>query len=483
MSVLTGYEPSQVLTYFEEISKIPHGSRNVKGISNYLVAFAKEHKLEVVQDEALNVLIKKPASQGAENRDAVILQGHMDMVAVKDRDCNKDLEKEGLDLEVQGDWLTAKGTSLGADNGIAVAYMLAVLADETLVHPAIEAVFTTDEEIGLLGASALDTSLLKGRYLLNMDSEDEGIFTVSCAGGASTTCHMPIYRIHKKGTILTITLTGLTGGHSGVEINKGRKNSNFVMGRLLNLLRKEQEYDLISVDGGEKDNAIANETSASILIEKESAEEVKKSLQSIFAILYEEAKKKDPGMKLLLSAKDDQEAGCFDSAGKEAVLVLLNLLPQGIVRMNPDMPDQVQTSLNMGILKTMEREVSMTFSVRSSSTSEKEDLIEKLTLLTEFANGMVTTQGEYPGWEYKDNSYLRQVMVETFEEQYGKKPVLEAIHAGLECGIFASRMKGLDAISFGPQMMDVHTTMEKISISSIERTYTLLKNTLAKLAR
>lgn len=482
MSILNGLEPKQVLTYFEEITKIPHGSQNVKAISDYLVAFANGHSLQVEQDEALNVIIRKPASKGAEEQPGVILQGHMDMVTVKDRDCEKNLEQDGLDLCLEGDWLSAKGTSLGADNGIAVAYMLAVLADSTLIHPAIEAVFTTDEEIGLLGAAALDTSSLMGKYFLNMDSEDEGVFTVSCAGGASATCHLPIYKLQKKGQVLEVTLTGLAGGHSGVEIGKGRKNSNFVMGRLLNLLRKTVEFDLISIDGGEKDNAIAKETTACLLVQEDELKQAVEKLPTIFSILREEAKINDPDMQLLIEKQGEQTVGVFDSAGKEAIFVLLNLLPQGVIRKNPNMPELIQTSLNMGVLKTLEREVNMTFSVRSSCASEKEDLIERLSLLTEFANGYVTIQGEYPGWEFNPDSKLLRIMEEIYEKQYGEKPVVEAIHAGLECGIFASKMEGLDAISFGPQMMDVHTTMERISISSVERTYKLLKSTLEYLA-
>lgn len=482
MKEFENLQPKDVLGFFKEICSIPHGSKNVDQISDYLVEFAKTRNLVYRQDEAKNVIIWKDGSKGHENAPSVILQGHIDMVAVKDHDCKKDLQTEGLDIYVDGDWLKAKGTSLGGDDGIAVAYALAVLNDDTLVHPPIEAVFTTDEEIGLLGAAALDTSDLKGKIFLNMDSEDEGVFTVSCAGGASTTCHLPITREVTSGTVLKLTLTGLTGGHSGVEIHKGRKNSNVAMGRLLNQIIKKAEAVLVEVNGGTKDNAIANETIATVIVPEKNVELATLLLNREFEYIKGEATVTDPGITFKVETAANKEVNAMTAESTKALNLLLNLLPYGVQRMNPEIPGMVQTSLNMGILSTTEEEVIMTYSVRSAKTSEKDNLIEKLNILATYAGGYTTTMGDYPGWDYKADSKLLQIMLEAYREQYNQEPIVEGIHAGLECGIFASKIEGLDAISFGPQMHNVHTTKEELSISSVKRTYELVKSTLEKLA-
>lgn len=482
MKLLEELQPKDVLGFFKDICSIPHGSQNVDAISDYLVQFAKDRNLCYRQDEAKNVVIWKKGSAGCEDAPTVILQGHIDMVAVKDHDCKKDLAKDGLGLYLDGDWLKAKGTSLGGDDGIAVAYALAVLNDDALVHPPIEAVFTTDEEIGLLGAAALDTSDLQGKILLNMDSEDEGVFTVSCAGGASTTCHLPIHKETAKGVILKITLTGLTGGHSGVEIHKGRKNSNVAMGRLLNQIIKKTGAQVIEINGGDKDNAIANETKAAVVVPEDKAELATLLLNREFEYIKGEATVTDPGITLVIKQEKEAQVQAMTAESTAAINLLLNLLPYGVQRMNPEMEGMVQTSLNLGILKTLEEEIILTYSVRSAKASEKDNLIEKLNILTGYAGGHTTTMGDYPGWDYKADSKLLQIMIQAYREQYNQEPIVEGIHAGLECGIFASKIEGLDAISFGPQMHNVHTTKEELSVSSVKRTYELLKSTLEKLA-
>lgn len=476
-------EPTKVFHFFREICKIPHGSRNLQQISDYLVAFAKDRGLWVRQDENLNVIIKKPASKGAEKAPTVILQGHMDMVAVKDREVTLDLEKEGIEPYIDGDWLKARGTSLGGDDGIAVAYALAVLEDDTLIHPAIEAVFTTDEEIGLLGATALDTSDLEGKLMLNMDSEDEGIFTVSCAGGGCAICHIPVTFQEGIGEKLKLTLTGLTGGHSGVEIHKGRQNSNVAMGRLLQAMGSVDGVSLLSLNGGTKDNVIANETVAELLVPKQSKGQAMDLLNQEYAALKEETVVTDPGMKLIVEKEGEQTGAVLSEKSAKAVVLLLNMLPNGVICMSPDIPNMVQTSLNLGVLRTSEKEVNLTYSVRSSKESQKQNLVKRLRLLTEFVGGTVEVEGEYPGWDFKQDSKLLEIMKEAYREQYGSEPVVEGIHAGLECGVFASKIAGLDAVSFGPQMHNVHSTKEELCISSVERTYCLVKKTLEKLAK
>lgn len=484
MGVLSALEPAKVFQFFEEICSIPHGSRNVKQISNYLVDFAKERGLKYRQDEEFNVVIWKDGSKGYEDAEPVILQGHMDMVAVKTADCPKDMEKDGLDLEINGDLISAKGTSLGGDDGIAVAYSLAILDDPDMAHPPIEAIFTVDEEIGMLGAAYMDVSDIKGRLFLNMDSEDEGIFTVSCAGGATVTCHLPYERENVAMTSMKISIDGFSGGHSGVEIDKGRANANVVMGRLLYGVMND--IRIISVNGGEKDNAIALSCQAEIAVLAGKAEEVKNKVQETFAIVAEEYKVTDSNAAIYVEKQADTEnAGeeCAALTAKDTAAVIQALLhmPAGIQRMNPEIEGLVQTSLNLGILRTNESSVDLSYAVRSASEHEKQFLIDKMNALAVLLGGSTEITGPYPGWEYRADSRLRDVLVDTYRELYGKDPVVEGIHAGLECGLFASKMGDIDAVSLGPQMEGIHTVNEVLSISSVQRTWELVTKALAAL--
>lgn len=481
MGVLTGLEPNRVFHFFEEICSIPHGSGNVKQISDYLVNFAKERDLKYRQDEKYNVIIWKGGSAGYEASEPVVLQGHMDMVAVKVDGCEKDLETEGLDLEVNGDLISARGTSLGGDDGIAVAYTLAILDDFSMAHPPIEAIFTVDEEIGMLGATDIDVSDLKGRLFMNMDSEDEGVFTVSCAGGAMTTCNLPYKTEAAEATVIEVRMDGFAGGHSGVEIDKGRMNANVAMGRVLLNVLKKPCTGLVSVDGGEKDNAIAKFSEAVVSVAPECVAEVTQLIQDTFEEIREEHKTTDPDMVLHLNVKETETVSIMAREDAKAVVTAIINLPNGIQRMNPDMKDMVQTSLNLGILKTEGDKVILSYAVRSSSESEKWYLVDSMRNLTETLGGTVDVSGIYPGWEYRAESRLRDVMVEAYKKQYGEEPVVEGIHAGLECGIFASKLEGLDAVSFGPQMEHIHTTNEVLSISSTKRTWDLVVSVLAAL--
>ena len=482
MSVLGELQPNKVFQYFEEICAIPHGSRNLQQISDYLVDFAKVHGLKYRQDEDLNVIIWKDGSKGYEDSDPVILQGHMDMVAVKESDCDKDMEKEGLDLEIDGDYILAKGTSLGGDDGIAVAYTLAVLDDEEMAHPPIEAIFTVNEEIGMLGAATIDVSDLKGRLFMNMDSEDEGVFTVSCAGGASVICKIPYETETVNASVIEIKMDGFTGGHSGVEIIKGRMNANCAMARVLLSLFNEVEMQLVSVNGGEKDNAIAKFSEASVAVLPEEVEEAKQIIENTFAQIKEEYKVTDPDAKLTVNVKEAANIETFTEDTTFAVVTAMVHMPNGVQRMNPEIEGLVQTSLNMGILTTKDSEVQMTFAVRSSSETEKQYLIAQLTSLSETLGGEIEIVGPYPGWEYKADSRLREVMVEAYKDLYnGEEPVVEGIHAGLECGLFYKKMEGLDCVSLGPDMKDIHTSEEVLSISSTERVWKYLVKVLEAL--
>ena len=488
MGVLSALEPAKVFQFFEEICSIPHGSGNVEQISNYLVDFAKERGLKYRQDEKYNVVIWKDGSKGYEDSEPVILQGHMDMVAVKTADCPKDMEKDGLDLEVNGDLISAKGTSLGGDDGIAVAYSLAILDDPDMPHPPLEVIITTDEEIGMLGAAYMDVSDIKGHLFLNMDSEDEGIFTVSCAGGATVTCKFPYERENVQAAVMRVSLDGFSGGHSGVEIDKGRANANVVIGRLLYSVMNDVR--LISINGGEKDNAIALSCQVEIAVPADKAEEVKNKMQETFAIVAEEYKVTDPNAALHVEAGDaDKADGTAQSTDVQAltakdtaaVIQALLHMPYGIQRMNPEIEGLVQTSLNLGILRTNETSVDLSYAVRSASEHEKQFLIDKMDALAVLLGGTTEISGPYPRWEYRADSRLRDVLVDTYRELYGNDPVVEGIHAGLECGLFASKMGDIDAVSLGPQMEGIHTVNEVLSISSVQRTWELVTKALAAL--
>lgn len=471
MNVLEGLRPQEALHYFEELCTIPHGSRDTKRISDYCVRFAQEHGLSYVQDEWNNVVIYKPASKGYEAHPTVILQGHLDMVCEKDANCDIDFSKDGLRLAHDGRFIFAEGTTLGGDDGIAVAYALAVLASDTLKHPPLEAVFTVDEEIGMLGADAMDMSVLQGRVLLNCDSEDEGILTVSCAGGATSCLKRPIAREAVQGVVWRMAVRDLTGGHSGVEINKGRTNANKALAQLLAKL----PVRLISIDGGSKDNAIPRASEALVIAEQP---------ETAFAAAAAEVKKTLPAGETAVTFVCERAQSAMLPMTEEAsaaVLGLLNALPNGVQAMSEDIEGLVQTSLNLGILKTAAEYVEMTFSVRSSVNAEKAALIASLRELGNCFGAAYSQSGEYPAWEYQKESRLRETMVETYRALYGKEPVVEAIHAGLECGIFSDRLKGLDAVSFGPQMYDIHTSREKLDIGSVERTWDYLVATLERL--
>ncbi|MCD8046945.1 MAG: aminoacyl-histidine dipeptidase [Clostridiales bacterium] len=483
MSVFDNTEPKNVFHYFEEICRIPHGSGNTQVISDYCAEFAKAHGLACRQESCGNVIIWKDASPGYEDADTVMLQGHMDMVAVKEADCDIDMETEGLRPAVTGDgeWIYAKGTSLGGDDGIAIAYALAILADDTLRHPALEAVFTVDEEIGLLGAAALDTSDLKSRILLNMDSEDDGIFLTSCAGGATFTAYAPAPREEKSGVIYELEIGGLQGGHSGAQIHLGRANANLIFGRFLAQVGETVDFSVGDFLGGEKDNAIPNRCRAVLVASAGNAEKLEEAAADFSAVVRAEFAVTEPDFFLTLTRQEETSAAVLSGRVAETLTALLEHLPSGVLRMMPDFPDMVQTSLNLGILRLEEKEFSMTFSVRSASATEKEWVLKRMKDLTEMVGGRWELSGDYPAWEYRQDSKIRQVMAETYEELTGQAPILTGIHAGVECGLILEKMPGIDCISYGPQMRDIHTARERLNIASVQKNYELTTRVLEKL--
>lgn len=469
-SVLKDLEPKEVFFYFEEICGIPHGSGNVEQISNYLVNFAKERNLEYYQDSLKNVVIIKEASKGYEAEEPVIIQGHMDMVAVKKPECSIDMKTEPLRLAVDGDNVYAEGTSLGGDDGIAVAYALALLASDSIAHPRLEVVLTVDEETGMDGARGIDLSMLKGHRLLNLDSEEEGIFLTSCAGGARVNCSLPITRTARKGTFYEVTICGLQGGHSGCEIDKERGNSNSLMGRFLAECLKEDNGALISLSGGLADNAIPRETTAQLLI-LQGETDFEMAAADFEKKVKKELESKEPDFQVLLKKGEQTEKAVFEEAANRSAIRLLAAMPNGIQAMSLDVKGLVETSLNMGIIRTSETELEVEFSVRSSMESAKEALIRKLEIIAGLCGAETMVSGAYPGWAYRKDSPLRETLVRVYREMYGKEPEIQAIHAGLECGLLAEKIADLDCVSLGPDMKNIHTTEETLSISSVKRVW------------
>ena len=474
--VLSNLEPESVFRFFEELTRIPHGSGNTAAASAWAADFAKTRGLRHRRDEMGNVVIWKPASPGYEDHPAVILQGHLDMVCVQESGMNHDFEKDPLELTVDGDWVKARGTTLGGDNGIAVAMIMALLDDASAVHPPIEAVFTVDEEIGLLGANGLDCADLRGRKLINLDSEDEGVLTVSCAGGSRCDIVKEFPLTEAEGAVCTLAVSGGQGGHSGMEINKGLANA----GKLLGACLKEMDgVRLISLSGGLQDNAIPKEAEAVFLAEDPAAlEAVRERCESEARAAFGAA---EPTLSLTLAAAPAQRRQALSPADTQSAIALLNDCPNGVLSMSQDIPGLVQTSLNLGILCLKDGRMSLSSSVRSSVAAEKDALCARLEKLAARYGGSFSQRGAYPPWEYRRESPLRDVMVRAYRETTGREMVVEAIHAGLECGLFAGKLPGLDAVSIGPDLRDVHSTRERMSVSSVARTWAYLRKVLEEL--
>ena len=486
MAVLERIDYKTIFTYFEEISGVPRGSRYNEKISNYLVEFAKKHQLEHYQDELGNVIIIKEAAPGYEHAPAVILQGHMDMVCEKESGIEHDFQTEGLKLRViegetpEGTYIEAEGTTLGGDDGIALAYALAILAGD-YKHPRLEAVFTVDEEVGMDGAYALDVTPLKGSYMINLDSEAEGALLSSCAGGLKVDCALPVERISQEGLSVCLRIFGLKGGHSGEEINSNRTNADVLLARLLFELKKELDYNLISLKGGLKDNAIPRESSAKLQIRPEDWERLEALLAERILVYKEELSAADPEVSLQAERLAEETAEVLTPASAIKVLHQLLAAPNGVQSMSAHIPGLVESSLNLGVLKTEENQVNLTYSIRSSVSSLKASIADKVCFLTEFLGGEASIHGDYPAWEYKADSKLRELMIRIFTEQYGKAPQVKAIHAGLECGLISEKLPGIDIVALGPNMADIHTPEEKLYVESVKRVFDYVTAVLAQM--
>ena len=442
------------------------------------MSFAEEQGIRYIQDELNNVLMFQDGTCGYEDHAPVILQGHMDMVCEKDENCPINMDTDGLDIAHDSQWVFAKGTTLGGDNGIAVAFALALLADKTIPHPPLEVIFTVDEEIGMEGAAGVDLSMLKGRTLINMDSEEEGIFTVSCAGGARGTIHLPVQRRIVYGPCIKLTVEGLQGGHSGVEIHKNRANANKVMGEFLSRVQKLMPLCITKLQGGAKDNAIPRSCQVSLVtlgMYPERINDIAEALQKELREQYDEPEAIVRGDNV-----DALGGNALTTESTAKVIALLNAAPNGVQAWSQDIEGLVQTSLNLGVV-TLEDELSLTFAVRSSVNQEKRELLDRLAELAKFNEGTYSEMGDYPAWEYRKDSYLRDTMVRVYKEMMGKEPQVVAIHAGLECGLLSEKLPGLDCVSIGPDMQDIHTSRERLNIASTERSWKFLLEVLKQL--
>lgn len=476
MNKLEGLSPERVFKYFEEISSIPRGSGNMERISRYCVDFAEAHSLKVTRDGANNVVIFKGGSAGYEDSQPVILQGHLDMVCQKTAECDIDFEKDGIDVYVDGDFVRANGTTLGADNGIAIAMIMAVLESDTIAHPPIEAVFTTDEEIGLIGAGKLDMSVLSGKKMINIDSEDPSVLTVSCAGGSDFMLILPFERKAARGRKVVISLNGLQGGHSGVCIDKGRVNADVLMGRVLNYAKSAADFGIVSVSGGDKGNAIPLACVAELISEK--AEVLAEKTAEYLDVIKAEISAREPGFEYSVSVTDGAEDKVLDPAAGDKLIFTLLCAPNGVQEMSAEIDGLVETSLNLGVLRTEESRAVMQFALRSNKQSALCFLEEKLLSFAGMLRCETETGGHYPPWEYKEKSELQKMYKTAYAEKHGEEPAVEAIHAGLECGLFSSAIDGIDCISIGPRMYDIHTVNERLSISSTAETFEVLKSVL-----
>ncbi|MGE5632959.1 MAG: aminoacyl-histidine dipeptidase [Caulobacteraceae bacterium] len=476
MNRLTQSKYSEIFRYFGEISSIPRCSGSEKQISDYLVSFAKKHNLAVIQDEALNVIIRKPAFRGYEKAPTVIIQGHMDMVCEKNKSTKHDFAKDPIKLRVVEDMIYAEDTTLGADNGIALAYALTLLASKDLPHPALEALFTVDEESTMSGAKRLDTALLKGRLLVNLDSEEEGKLLVSSAGGTKAKVVLPIeWDKAPAGTeAYRISIGGLKGGHSGMEINKYRGNANKLLGRLLDDLSKECSFSIADVVGGLKSNAVPRESEVVILVDTVNKKKVESKIAEWEAIFKNELRVQDPGVQVCFENVIEKVEKVFSKDTAAKLIAALVLTPNGVQSMSMEIDGLVESSTNLGIVAVNGDEIWMVNEMRSSVRTLKRGIFNTVSKLAETLNGKVIVESDYPEWAYNPDSKLRPLFIKVYKEKYKTEPEIIAIHAGLECGVFMSKTPGLDAISLGPDTFDVHSPNEHVSIPSVERTWEYL---------
>lgn len=470
--------PERVFYWFQEISKIPRESGNEKGISDFLVEFAKERGLENFQDEAYNVIIKKPGTTGYEKSKGVIIQGHIDMVCVKEEGSPHNFEKDPIELVVDGEFLKAKDTSLGADDGIAIAYGLAILEADNISHPPIDLLATTNEETGMDGAAALKSDHLSGEILLNIDSEVEGEFLVSCAGGANLFVNFHMEKEIVKDKALEIEVLGLKSGHSGMEIIKQRGNAIKILGRVLSELKRKYVYRLADIKGGTKHNVIPQKAKA--IITSCHIEEIKEIIKEMEEKIKAEYAKEEPNLKINIAHVENLKEEFTEETG-DKVIDFLMIVPDGVQYMSKDIEGLVQTSLNNAVIEVLDNSISLNISIRSSMKSSLYEIIGKIESLGKILDAKVEKTNEYPAWEFERESKVRDIAVKVYKDLTGEEPKINAIHAGLECGLLKEILPDVDMISFGPNLHDVHSTGERVEIKSVENVWNFLVKLLENL--
>ena len=467
------------IKYFQQLTQIPRGSGNEKGVSDYVVNFAKKHNLWWKQDSENNVYIKKDGIGAGKNKPAILLQGHLDMVCEKNNETEFDFTTQPLDLYVEDGWLKARGTTLGADNGVAVAYMMSVLAEKWESCPPVECLFTTGEETGMFGALAADTSVFSAQTMINMDCGGEGVFTVSCAGGRRTDVTKNVKREKVTADVLKVTISGLKGGHSGSDIHLERGNANRLMARFLYMLMEKQNVRMVSINGGDKDNAIPRECVCEIAVENVSAvEEIVKCTREMFS---DELSASDPDVTLDMEQMQRDFVNALTVEDTKSVVEMLLLLPCGPVHRNVKLNDLVISSNNPAVVIATDDSVNVKMSTRSSIASLKQEISIQIELIARIYDAECRHSSEYPGWAYEEKSNVRDVCSRVYEEMYGKAPKIEAIHAGLECGLIKEKMPKLDVVAMGPTMENIHTPQERLNVMSFARTYEFLKQILITL--
>ena len=472
MSVVENLEPKLLWKHFEEICRIPHCSKHEEKIREYVLNFAKKHDLEYKDDQIGNIVISKPAISGMENKPTVILQGHLDMVCEKNSDTDFDFSKDAIKLVRNGDILTADGTTLGADNGIGVATALAILEDKTVKHGPIEALFTIDEETGLTGAFALDADMISGKILLNLDSEDWGVVTVGCAGGGDSQVKLPMKTESINGDLETIEIkvSGLRGGHSGVDAHEQRGNAIKLLTRMLWKASKDYDFSISDIKGGDKHNAIPREAYAIVSISASDKDNFENFLNTEHKDILEEIKPIDPKFSIGFS-NNKKSTTALSKDSKKSLLNLLHGLPHGVDKMSYDIPHLVETSTNLATVSMKDNNVLIGLSSRSSIGSALQDFRDRIRATAELAGATVTEETPYPGWKPNLNSNILKISKKVYKDITGEDPVVEAIHAGLECGIIGKKFPGMDMISIGPTIKYPHSPEEHVVISTVEKFY------------
>ncbi len=483
MSRISELEPREVFSFFEKISEIPRGSYHTRKISDYCVAFARERGLWVVQDKQNNVIVKKPASEGYEDCEPVIIQGHLDMVCEKRADSVHDFSKDGLDLYVEDGFLKARDTTLGADDGIAVAYALALLDSDGIAHPPLEVVLTTDEEVGMLGADKLDLSPLEGHMLLNLDSDEEGVLLAGCAGGFDFTMDMPLVWERADGVEIDLQIGGLQGGHSGAQIHQQHGNANKLAGRLISCLDARGNVRLCQVTGGTKDNVIPSRCTLKIVADADDVMSIESFCGEMLATWRAEFGPDEPDLSLQVKVGGEGTKTVMDRESMEKVACFLLNCPDGVHEYSRFLKGLVETSDNLGVVATDDGGLHCKILTRSGTDSKLEEFKQRLSSFAGLLGASFHIEGEYPAWSYRETSRVRPVVVDAYQKIFGREPVVTTIHAGLECGLFCGKKPGLDCVSFGPQMFDIHSVNERLDIESTRRTWELLKEILRQCGR